>query len=251
MMALPESGSPHDEEPQSLIGFVGNEEWDSLLADVSARLEALEQLPDSEFKTQVFEVLQGIDAIHRESLHRLVRLFKEGVLEKVVTDPAIHSLMELYDLLPVAGMDPPAGGKKNTSKDIPIRVLTDQPMAPAATPASVIPHWVPALVDRHELAEGACVARSLDGEELLLCRVDDELFAVDARCAQDGASLAQATLVRYNLVCPQHPGCYYDIRHGKRMGSDGVLHCHPVRVADDGRVLVGFGIAFEPNLPSF
>lgn len=250
-MVSPESSSAPDEEPQSLIGFVGNEEWDSLLADVSTRLEALEQLPDSKLKAQVFEVLQGIDAIHRESLYRLVRLFKEGVLEKVVTDPAIHSLMELYDLLPATSVGTSPAGEKNTLKDIPILVLTQEPMAPSTAPPSVIPHWVPALANQNELAAGACVARSLDGEALLLCRIDDDLFAVDARCAQDGASLAQATLVRYNLVCPQHSGCYYDIRHGKRMGSDGALRCHPVRVADDGRVLVGFGIPFEPNLPSF
>jgi len=39
--------------------------------------------------------------LHREALHRLVRLFKERVLEQVATDPAIRTLLEMYDLLPV------------------------------------------------------------------------------------------------------------------------------------------------------
>ena len=43
----------------------------------------------------------AIDALHREALHRLVRLFKERVLEQVATDPAIRTLLEMYDLLPV------------------------------------------------------------------------------------------------------------------------------------------------------
>jgi hypothetical protein len=37
------------------------------------------------------------------SASRLVRLFKEGVLAQIVTDPAIRTLMELYDLKPPAG----------------------------------------------------------------------------------------------------------------------------------------------------
>ena len=51
------------------------------------------------FSEQVLTLLQGIDTIHREALHRLVRLFKEGVLEQVITDPAIYTLMELYDFI--------------------------------------------------------------------------------------------------------------------------------------------------------
>ena len=72
---------------------------DVLSADAAAFTE-MEELPLPEVKDKVFELLAGIDTIHREGLWRLVRLFKEGVLEQVVTDPAIHNLMELYDLLP-------------------------------------------------------------------------------------------------------------------------------------------------------
>ena len=88
------------ENPQALIGFMTNDEWDELLSYVNELIQEMEELPLPDVKDKVFELLAGIDSIHREGLWRLVRLFKEGVLEQVVTDPAIHTLMELYDLLP-------------------------------------------------------------------------------------------------------------------------------------------------------
>jgi nitrite reductase/ring-hydroxylating ferredoxin subunit len=244
-----------DDAPQALVDFMENDAWEALVADVGVRLEALDQLPESETKAQVYALLQGIDAIHREALHRLVRLFKEGVLEKVITDPAIQTLMELYDLLPAAATEQTAGADSGRSKGIPIQMLGPAP-TPASTPGPTVPpaviaHWVPALADRAELDTGACLTRVLDGQTLLLCRVDDKFFALDAHCAVDGAPLAQPQLERYTLVCPAHPGCYYDIRQGSRMGGGTGLRCHPVQVDRDGRVLVGFGMPFVPDLPSF
>ena len=91
---------------QALIGFLSNEAWEALLASLNQRIEQMENLPEVDTRRKVFALLDDIDAVHREALHRLVRLFKEGVLEKVVTDPAIHTLMELYDLLPAAMAEP-------------------------------------------------------------------------------------------------------------------------------------------------
>jgi hypothetical protein len=85
---------------QERIGYMTSSGWEKLLQQVNAQIEELEQISDSEVKDKVFTLLAGIDAIHRESLGRLVSLFKEGVLEQVINDPPIHTLMELYDLLP-------------------------------------------------------------------------------------------------------------------------------------------------------
>ena len=84
------SAAPAPEDLQNLIDFMSNDEWDHLLDDVNRQIQAMEELPAGNLKTAVFELLQGVDAIHREGLRRLVRLFKEGVLEKVVSDPAIR-----------------------------------------------------------------------------------------------------------------------------------------------------------------
>jgi len=91
---------PSHNSAQPLVGYRTNEEWDDLLGQIATMIEDLERLEEPDIRGRVFSALQAIDALHREALHRLVRLFKEGVLEQVATDPAIRTLLEMYDLLP-------------------------------------------------------------------------------------------------------------------------------------------------------
>lgn len=238
---------PPPEAPQKLQGFLGNEEWGSLVARVDHLVREMERLPDPRVRKRVFELLQGIDALHREALHRLVRLFKEGVLEKVITDPAIRTLMELYDLLPpeadAAAKSAPAPQR---FPNIPVRI--ERAPGPAAVPP---PHWLPALRSAEAPPQGETLLQNLDGRDVLLCRVEQEWFALEAHCATDGASLAGARLSQYTLICPRHPGCFYDVRQGSRIGGSGSIPCLPVRLDEQGRVLVGFGMPFTPRLPSY
>ena len=230
-------------DAQPLVGFMSNDEWDALLGEVNALVQAMESLPAGEIKTSVFRLLDGIDALHREALHRLVRLFKEGVLEKVVSDPAIHTLMELYDLLP-AGTEP-APAPKPAFPTIPIRaVRTDPPLR--------FPHWLPVLAHQDALAPGALRDDIVaDDVALILARRGEQLFALDGSCPVDGASLRGATLDGYTLACPAHTGCLYDVRSGARVGGGDALGCHPLKVDEQGRVLVGLDMDFKPALPSF
>lgn len=233
---------PAGADPQALLGFRSNDEWDALLAELNARIEAMEALPDGETKTRVFELLNGIDALHREALQRLVRLFKDGVLEQVVTDPAIHTLMELYDLLPAGAAAARPAARFPT---IPIRAV------PAAPPPPAYPHWVP-VAQRDQLPAAALLDDLVvDGRSLLLARRDGEWFALDGVCPRDGASLRGAGVSGYTLSCPAHAGCHYDLRNGARIGGGAPIACHPVRIDDDGRVLVGLDMPFTPSLPSF
>ncbi|MGI8895428.1 MAG: Rieske (2Fe-2S) protein [Casimicrobiaceae bacterium] len=241
------------EPPQPLVGFMTNGEWDELLAHVNGLILDLERIPFPDVKDRTFELLAGIDLIHREALRRLVRLFKEGVLEKVVTDPAIHTLMELYDLLPVAAAAPEDGTpipiRPHRFPNIPVKVVTEPRVATASR--RHYPHWVPALEKSEALAPGSVIEIDLDAHQVLLCRVDDEFFALESHCAQDGASLAGAILKSYTLACPDHPGCFYDVRQGTRIAASGRVDCFPVKLGDDGRVLVGFDMPFTPILPTY
>jgi len=240
------------ENPQALVGFMTNDEWDELLSYVNELITEMEELPLPEVKDKVFELLAGIDTIHREGLWRLVRLFKEGVLEQVVTDPAIHTLMELYDLLPAEpkpDAEQIADKPKINFPNIPIKVI---PMEKKQAPkASLFPHWVPALKDKEDLLPGALRAVEVDEQSILLCRVEDEFFALANQCAQDGASLEQSKLSSYTLSCCNHPGCLYDIRQGTRIAGSGEIDCFPVEVTEGGSVMVGIGMDFIPNLPTF
>ncbi len=232
-------------DQQPLVGFMPNEEWDELLAGVNELVQQMEALPDGLTKERVFRLLDGIDAIHREALRRLVRLFKDGVLEKVITDPAIHALMELYDLLPESAKAPPS---RPAFPTIPIRAIH----APAPPAPLRYPHWVPALAQRDDLPSGGVRDDIVvDGAPVLLARQGERLFALDATCPLDGASMRGASLAGYTLTCPAHAGCHYDVRNGARIGGGKGLVCHPVRAEEHGRVLVGLDMDFVPDLPSF
>jgi nitrite reductase/ring-hydroxylating ferredoxin subunit len=233
---------------QALVGYLSNDEWQVLLDDLNQRVERMEALPEGQTKQEVFGLLNGIDALHRESLRRLVRLFKQGVLEQVITDPAIHTLMELYDLLPdAAAAGPPSPAPKFPT--IPIRALSAAPPAPAPLR---YPHWVPVLASADEPTVGVlCDHIAVDGLPLLLARRDEQWFALDAQCPLDGASLEGWSLSGYTLTCPSHAGCHYDIRNGSRIGGGPGLGCHPVKIDEGGRVLVGRDMDFKPALPSF
>ena len=238
---------PPADAAQPLVGFLSNDEWHALLAQLNEQIEWMEALPRGETRQRVFELLNSVDAVHREALRRLVRLFKEGVLEKVISDPAIHTLMELYDMLPPAADAVPASPAGPKLRSIPIRVVADKPKQPLR-----FPHWVPALANAGAHQPGTLRADIVvDGLPLLLARHGDEWFALDALCPVDGSSLDGAALSGYTLSCPNHAGCHFDIRNGVRLGGGPSLTCHPVKVDDSGRVLAGLDMDFTPSLPAF
>ena len=232
---------------QHLVGFMTNEEWNELLDHADTLVRELEQVPYPNVKEQVFELLAAIDTIHREALRRLVRLFKEGVLETVVTDPAIHTLMELYDLLP-------RGAKEGDEQRAKIVFTTNQAKSrpdTVAKPKTKYARWIPIATSGDGPTNGTVQACLAEERHLLLCRAGGTLFAMDASCLQDGSSLAGGTLSKYTLTCPHHVGCYYDVRDGARIAGSGRLECFPVRESEEGRVLVGLDMDFNPLRPSF
>jgi nitrite reductase/ring-hydroxylating ferredoxin subunit len=232
---------------QPLVGFMTNAEWSELLAHTDGLIRELERLPYPHVKEQVFTLLVAIDTIHREALRRLVRLFKEGLLEQVVTDPAIHTLMDFYDLLP-PGAKPPDEQRAKI-------VFTTGPVKPRPEskdkPRIKRPRWIPVSMKQDALPSGAVRSFLADERHILLCRAGESLFAVEALCLQDGSSLAGGTLSKYTLACPHHAGCYYDVRDGARIAGSGRLECFPVKEGEEGRILVGLDMDFSPLRPSF
>lgn len=244
--------NPPAEDPQPLVGFRANDEWDALLAYVNGLVTEMEEISDQAIRERVFELLQGIDAIHREALTRLVRLFKGGVLDQVITDPAIRTLMELYDLMPAkagcgdaadfATGSTPTGGDTAESQAISKNKLAEK---------VPIPHWVPAQQNRNDLLPGSAVNIMVEDRRLLLCRVGDEIFALAAECVRDGRPMDGGNLEGFTYTCPHHDGCYYDVRQGTRIAAPGSVECFPIRLDQTGRIQIGFDIPFKPQLPSF
>lgn len=223
-----------------------NDEWQDLLSDVNGLIQEMDELAFPQVKEQVFQLLAGIDTIHREALRRLVRLFKEDVLEQVVTDPAIHTLMELYDLLP-----PNVKRAEPSEYKFEIGGHGAKAQPASALGGSMFPHWVPALKSADDLTEDSAIEREMDGRRILLVNVQGKYFAFDSACVRDGASLAKAQLSNYTLTCPHHGGCYYDVRHGGQIGGTKRIECYTVKREENGRLMVGFDMEFRPDLPAF
>lgn len=234
-----------DDGPDQLVGYRSNEEWKDLMAQTAAMLAALDEIEDEAIRETVFAAMAGIDAVHREALHRLVRLFKEGVLEQVVTDPAINSLMGMYDLLPP---ETPGCAKVWDFLGDDVPDLGTSGVAANTVPDP--PHWSPAPAQA--IAEdGAAYICDLDEGRILLIRLEGQDYALEAICPTHGVSLKKGRLDGVMWHCPEGPGCSYDVRNGKRLGGGASLECHPVRVEPDGRRMIGFGVPFEPKLPAF
>lgn len=236
---------------QERVGFMTNSGWDSLLVQVNQQIEEFENHPLPEVKDKVFSLLESIDLIHRESLGRLVSLFKEGVLEQVVSDPPIHTLMELYDLLPP---EPEAEVSefeidKNGFPSIPVEMNFAPKKSPPVAPK--YPRWIPVSDGYESVQPNTTQIVDVDGTQVLLCRVRDEYFALEPTCEQDGASLSGASISQYTLTCATHSGCHYDIRQGTRIGASGSIKCYPVEVGkqDKNRVMIGLDMEFVPTLP--
>ena len=243
-----------NDRAQPLVGFRTNEEWRDMLAQVAAMLEELERIEDPEASRKMFAALQAVDAVHREALHRLVRLFKEGVLEQVVTDPAIHTLMGMYDLLP-AKLAADAGAvdfltREERAAGPPIPLPGMRPAPANLALSDPQPHWARIPLDG-PLADGEAVLFEAQEGSVVVARIDNALFAVDATCPSHNAVMAGGALKGYSWICPHGPACVYDIRNGSRLGGGPALVAHPVRTADGGGLQVGFGMAFEPKLPAF
>ncbi len=70
-------------------------------------VEEFEELPLPRVRQKVFELLQTVDALHREGLARLIESLSEhsrdAQLEQALADPIVRTLLMLYDLAP---MDP-------------------------------------------------------------------------------------------------------------------------------------------------
>lgn len=76
-----------------------------LLEEVERLIGALESHPDPQVREQVRALLEGIDAVHRTALTKLVDAIRgmagEAFINRLIADPAIRLLLMSYDLLAV------------------------------------------------------------------------------------------------------------------------------------------------------
>lgn len=89
-----------------------------------------------------------------------------------------------------------------------------------------------------ELAPGAMRRCEVAGRAIVVCRVGDDLHALDDTCTHDDVSLSLGALEGCRLRCPLH-GSEFDVRTGAVLTepADIGLVRHPAHV-EDGDVVV-------------
>lgn len=89
------------------------------------------------------------------------------------------------------------------------------------------------LVPLEELLSGKTKRITHSGRHILLCRVQNSVYAVDDMCTHEDISLSLGVLCEHRLRCPLH-GSEFDVRTGKVLNepADVDLSTYPVEVVD-------------------
>lgn len=75
---------------------------DETIARIEALIRAIEEYSDPSIKRTVFELLDWLDALHRDGLNRLAGgLASVGYFDKAMDDPLVAKLFSIYGLLEV------------------------------------------------------------------------------------------------------------------------------------------------------
>ncbi len=72
------------------------------------------------------------------------------------------------------------------------------------------------IAELKEVPEGQAKVFQIEGEQVALCRVEDEVYAVADLCSHDNGPLGEGELDDHQIECPRH-GARFDIRTGKAL----------------------------------
>jgi 3-phenylpropionate/trans-cinnamate dioxygenase ferredoxin subunit len=86
----------------------------------------------------------------------------------------------------------------------------------------------------HDIPEGRTLRVVADGMEVLLCKCDGEIYAIEDVCTHDGAPLDQGELEGCQITCARH-GAVFDVRTGAVLALPAVMPVptYTVRVEGD------------------
>ena len=184
--------------------FLPDTEYERLATQTQDLVTQIDNLPYPKVKDDVHELLQNFDMLHREAL---TRLFKEIIINypalqtKMEADKAINLLFSLYDLF-------------HTDIQNNISVKEELPGNNGNYPL-----WVP-VGNVNSLKENTTYKYAEDGENILICKTEGNIYAVKNSCGNSSLPLDGAALEKGYLICPWH-GCAYRL-------SDGVMETNPM-----------------------
>lgn len=93
-------------------------------------------------------------------------------------------------------------------------------------------------IGERELEEGGKLVGHVDGEPVLLARVDGEVFGIGAKCTHYGGPLEKGLIVGHTVRCPWHHACF-SLRTGEMLRPPALADLPRYQVErKDGRIRV-------------
>lgn len=85
-----------------------------------------------------------------------------------------------------------------------------------------------------DIEEGKTLRVVVDGVEVLLCKCDGAIYAIEDVCTHDGAPLDQGELEGCSITCARH-GAVFDVRTGAVLALPAVMPVptYTVRIEGD------------------
>jgi len=86
----------------------------------------------------------------------------------------------------------------------------------------------------NELSENGQKSLMIQGQPVLLCRLDGEYFAIENRCSHELTPLQGGSMAQCIIICPLH-GAEFDMRTGESLGPPAFdpIYTYAVRVVGD------------------
>jgi 3-phenylpropionate/trans-cinnamate dioxygenase ferredoxin subunit len=206
--------------------FLSDEDYEQLASQTEDLVAKVDDLPYPKVKDDVQELLQNFDMLHREAL---TRLFKEIIINypalqtKMENDKAVHLLFSLYDLF-----------HSDIQNDISLR-------EDFVGNGDKYPRWIP-VGNANELKENTAYKYAEEGEVVLICKTEGNVYAVKNCCGNTALPLDGAAIEQGYLICPWH-GCAYRLSDGiMETNPMNKLKKYPVNIADNGEIRLGLNM---------
>lgn len=208
---------------------------------IAERVQGVADEPDDERRERVFDLLDGIDALHRAALTRMTDMLQAPeharLWHSIQSDSVVRTVLRLYDIVPDeeeereqmlrALADTARTANAARGKPVVPLKLVAPPAPPVAAPA---PHWQAVTIG--ELPQGTMRGERIAGEAVLLCNIAGELRAYHDACPDTPLAISVGQLDGDEIVCPWH-GCRFDALTGARRVHRGTsLAAFPLEVQD-------------------
>lgn len=208
--------------------FLPDKEYEQLASQTEELIAQIENLPYPKVKDDIHELLQNFDMMHREAL---TRLFKEIIINypelhtKMESDKSIHLLFSLYDLF---------------HSDIQNSSLTHEQLF-ERNGNDKYPRWIP-VGNINGLKENTAYKYAEEGENILICKTEGEMYAVNNCCGNTALPLDGAVIDKGYLICPWH-GCAYRLSDGcMETNAMQRLKKYPLNINEEGEIRIGLNM---------